>query len=249
MTAKFFSRMLPGLLLIAVFTMMLAACTDAAKNGETDGLVQNTEGKQVEEDKNPGQGSNEVTEEPDPGLNKDKEEPEDETQDNAVSPEELLEGYYYGVVDAPIVDFELEDLEGNKVRLSDFKGRIVFLNFWATWCPPCREEMPHMQAFYEKYKNEDVVILAVNSNMTENQGINNSSRAEERARKFVEQEGYTFPVLLDRDDSVWAVYRQRGIPANYMIDRDGTVKYLKPGAFLSLQEMEDFAAALGAGSK
>ena len=91
MTAKFFRRMLPGLLLIAVFTMMLAACTDAAKNGETDGLVQNTEGKQAEEDKNPGQGSNEVTEEPDPGLNKDKEEPEDETQDNAVSPEELLE--------------------------------------------------------------------------------------------------------------------------------------------------------------
>lgn len=170
----------------------------------------------------------------------------DKTIDSVVDPEKILEGYYYGVVDMPIVDFELEDLEGNSVRLSDFKGKVVFLNFWATWCPPCREEMPHMQAFYEKYKDEDVVILAVNPNRTENRGVDNSKKAEEKARKFVEEEAYTFPILLDRDDSVWAVYQQRGIPANYMIDKDGIVKYLKPGAFLDMEEMEAFAKALGA---
>jgi thiol-disulfide isomerase/thioredoxin len=146
-------------------------------------------------------------------------------------------------VNLPIKDFELEDLQGNTVRLSDLKGKIVFLNFWATWCPPCRNEMPHMQAFYEKYQ-DDMVVLAVNPNKLENQGFDDSEKAEERAREYVEEEGFTFPVLLDRDDSVWDMYRQRGIPANYMIDREGTIRYLKPGAFLTLKEMEAFAAAL-----
>jgi peroxiredoxin len=103
--------------------------------------------------------------------------------------------------------------------------------------------MPHMQAFYEKYQ-DDMVVLAVNPNKLENQGFDDSEKAEERAREFVEEEGFTFPVLLDRDDSVWDMYRQRGIPANYMIDREGTIRYLKPGAFLTLKEMEAFAAAL-----
>ena len=161
-----------------------------------------------------------------------------------IDPETILEGYQYGIIDAPIEDFELEDLEGNLVKLSDFKGKIVFLNFWATWCPPCRDEMPHMQAFYEKYKDEDIVILAVNPNQVENQGLNNAERAEEKARKFIDEHGFTFPVLLDRDDSVWAIYQQRGIPTNYMIDKEGTVKYLKPGAFGDVKEMEDFAEAL-----
>ncbi len=150
----------------------------------------------------------------------------------------------YAAIDAPIEDFELEDLEGNKVRLSDLEGKIVFLNFWATWCPPCRDEMPHMQTFYEKYKDEDVVILGINPNQVENQGTDNAERAEEKVREFIDDNGFTFPILLDRDDSVWEVYQQRGIPANYMIDKEGTVKYLKPGAFSSLEEMEAFLEAL-----
>ena len=160
--------------------------------------------------------------------------------------EAILKDYErsYAAIDAPIEDFELEDLEGNKVRLSDLEGKIVFLNFWATWCPPCRDEMPHMQAFYEKYKDEDVVILGINPNQVENQGINDAERAEEKVREFIDDNGFTFPILLDRDDSVWEVYQQRGIPANYMIDKEGTVKYLKPGAFSSLEEMEAFLEAL-----
>lgn len=160
--------------------------------------------------------------------------------------ESILKEYErgYAVIDAPIEDFELEDLEGNKVRLSNLEGKIVFLNFWATWCPPCRDEMPHMQTFYEKYKDEDVVILAVNPNQVENQGIDNAKRAEEKVREFIADNGFTFPILLDSDDSVWAIYQQRGIPANYMIDKEGTVKYLKPGAFSGLEEMEAFLEAL-----
>ncbi|NLC43989.1 MAG: TlpA family protein disulfide reductase [Clostridiales bacterium] len=160
--------------------------------------------------------------------------------------EDILKDYErgYAVIDAPIEDFELEDLEGNKVRLSDLEGKYVFLNFWATWCPPCRDEMPHMQTFYEKYKDEGVVILGVNPNQVENQGVDNAERAEEKAREFIDDNGFTFPILLDRDDSVWAIYQQRGIPANYMIDKEGTVKYLKPGAFSSLEEMEAFLEAL-----
>ena len=76
--------------------------------------------------------------------------------------------------------------------------------------------------------------------------MSTTAKAEEKARKFVEEEAYTFPILLDRDDSVWAVYQQRGIPANYIIDKEGIVKYLKPGAFLDMEEMEAFAKALGA---
>ncbi|HHY81770.1 MAG TPA: TlpA family protein disulfide reductase [Clostridiales bacterium] len=175
--------------------------------------------------------------------------PSEETSGTeAKNPDEILKGYYYAKIDEPIVDFELEDLQGNKVRLSDFKGKIVFLNFWATWCPPCREEMPFMQELYEKYKDKDIVVLAVNPNQVENRGVDDSEKAEQKVREFIKENGYTFPILLDRDDSAWAVYQQRGIPANYVIDKEGVIKYLKPGAFTGLEEMEAFAEAIRAGA-
>ncbi|MGI6536968.1 MAG: TlpA disulfide reductase family protein [Caldicoprobacterales bacterium] len=169
------------------------------------------------------------------------EEPEESNSDR----ESALAGYYYINLGVPIEDFELKDLDGNTVKLSDQKGKIVFLNFWATWCPPCRDEMPYMQEFHEKYKDEDVVILAVNPNQVENRGMDNAEKAEESVRKFISEYGYTFPILLDADDSVWAVYQQRGVPTNYIIDKEGIVRYLKLGAFSGLKEMEDFAETLG----
>jgi len=159
----------------------------------------------------------------------------------------LLEGYYYLQLNEPIVDFELESLDGGTVRLSDLKGQVVILNFWATWCPPCREEMPHFQEFYEKYKDKGVTVLAVNPNIVENNGFNDSEGAKRKARSFIEQEGYTFPVLVDADNSAWYVYQQRGIPANYVIDANGMIRFLKPGAFISLEEIVAFAKAAGAG--
>ena len=227
MLSKLFNKRMGIVVLAAVMLLILSACSGTPQGGEVGEPADQPDTQQVE---------NKGDESPDTDMNPDQpgEEP---------TPEDILKGYSYSKVNLPIKDFELEDLQGNSVRLSDLKGKIVFLNFWATWCPPCRNEMPHMQAFYEKYQ-DDMVVLAVNPNKLENQGFDDSEKAEERAREYVEEEGFTFPVLLDRDDSVWDMYRQRGIPANYMIDREGTIRYLKPGAFLTLKEMEAFAAAL-----
>lgn len=160
-------------------------------------------------------------------------------------PEAILAPYrnQYAAINLPSEDFELQDLEGNLVRLSDLRGQVVFLNFWATWCPPCREEMPHMQVFHERYQDQDVVVLAVSPTSVELRGGSSSSRAERQVRAFIEEEGFTFPVLLDTEDAVWSVYQQRGIPVNYVIDAQGMVRYLKPGAFLSVEEMEAFLEA------
>lgn len=182
------------------------------------------------------------------GQDNDNNEPNEssETPKPDKSPEDILKNYSYAIIDHPIEDFELKDLDGNTVKLSDHKGKIVFLNFWATWCPPCKEEMPHMETFYNKYKDEDIAILAVNPTQVENQGSKDSKKAEEKVRKFIEKEGFTFPILLDSDDSVWSFYQQRGIPANYVIDTEGIIRYLKPGAFTSVEEMEAFADAIRA---
>jgi len=219
MLSKLFNKRMGIVVLAAVMLLILSACSGTPQGGEVGEPADQPDTQQVE---------NKGDESPDTDMNPDQpgEEP---------TPEDILKGYSYSKVNLPIKDFELEDLQGNTVRLSDLKGKIVFLNFWATWCPPCRNEMPHMQAFYEKYQ-DDMVVLAVNPNKLENQGFDDSEKAEERAREYVEEEGFTFPVLLDRDDSVWDMYRQRGIPANYMIDREGTIRYLKPGAFLTLKE-------------
>jgi thiol-disulfide isomerase/thioredoxin len=228
------------LLLIMALLILASACSDLMKlqDGKTQDPPAIDDLSSSKDDKvdEPGDSGDIQTypeiDESDAGVN------------SEADPEKILEGYYYSKMGTEIMDFELEDLNGNKVRLSDFKGKIVFLNFWATWCPPCRHEMPFMQELYEKYK-DDLVILAVNPSGTENRGMGDSQKAEETVRQFIEEEGYTFPVLLDRDDSVWGMYRQRGIPANYMIDREGIIKYLKPGAFMSLEELEAFAKALG----
>jgi peroxiredoxin len=159
--------------------------------------------------------------------------------ENAASPQDILKNkYYFFEVNKPMEDFEAEDLNGNKVKLSDYKGKIIFLNFWATWCPPCRIEMPHMEEFYAKYKDEDVVVLAVSSTSVELRGGTDDKAAEKKVRDFIQEYGYTFPVLLDRDDEAWKIYYQSGVPANYIIDKEGIVRYLKVGAFSGQQEME-----------
>lgn len=158
---------------------------------------------------------------------------EGNTDNQAALKEALLEG----MMDIPIEDFELEDLNGNKIKLSDYKGKIVLLNFWGTWCPPCREEMPYFQEIYEEYKDDDVVVLTVNSTSVELRGGTDSEQAEKNARKFMEDNGYTFPVLLDKDDEVWAIYQQRGIPANYVIDKEGIVRYAFAGAYPSKEQI------------
>ncbi len=145
-----------------------------------------------------------------------------------------------GMMDVAMEDFEAVDFEGNTVKLSDYKGKIIFLSFWATWCPPCREEMPWMQEIYDEHKDQDVVMLAVSPTSVEMRGGDDSDRAENQVRKFITENGYTFPVLLDKEDKAWSVYQQRGIPANYVIDKQGIIRYSIPGAFRSKEQMETF---------
>jgi cytochrome c-type biogenesis protein len=153
------------------------------------------------------------------------------------SKEELLKE----MNDVPIRDFELEALDGSTIKLSDQKGKIVLLNLWATWCPPCRAEMPYLQEVYDEYKDGDVIILAVNSTDTELRGGSDSQKAEKQVREFMEDNGYTFPVLLDRDNEVWNTYQYRGaVPVTYIIDKEGIIRYLIPGAFMDKAQILDF---------
>ena len=113
----------------------------------------------------------------------------------------------------PAPDFTLRDLAGTTHRLSDLRGRVVFLNVWATWCPPCREEMPAMQRLYERLRSQDFVMLAV----SEDEG------GPAVVAKFVQEMGLTFPVLLDPEGIVPRLYGLTGFPETFVIDRNGMV--------------------------
>ena len=120
----------------------------------------------------------------------------------------------------PAVDFELEDQYGNIHRLEDYRGKTIFLNFWATWCPPCKAEMPDIQKLYEKSSTEGedaVIVLGV---AAPNMGQEGS---EEEIAAFMEEKGYTFPVLMVTEGELFASYGIMSFPTTFMIDRDGNV--------------------------
>lgn len=148
------------------------------------------------------------------------------------------------MLDIPAVDFEGVDLAGNKIKLSDYRGKIVFLNFWATWCPPCEEEMPLMQEIHDQYKDQGVVILAVSPTVLQLKGGTDDAEAERQVRQYIQEKGYTFPVILDKGSKAWSIYQQRGIPTNYVIDADGVIRYGFMGPFQSKEQMEMFIANL-----
>jgi peroxiredoxin len=110
-------------------------------------------------------------------------------------------------------DFAVTDLDGKAVRLSAFRGKVVLLNLWATWCPPCREEMPTMERLHQRLKDQDFVLLAV-------------SQDEEGKRvvePFVRELGITFPVLVDPEHQVGDRYGVWGYPETFLIDRTGMI--------------------------
>lgn len=110
------------------------------------------------------------------------------------------------------IDFRLDDLAGKTVSLSSFKGNVVLLNFWATWCGPCRSEMGSIEALYNTYKDKGFVVLAVN--LQEDPAT---------VKDFVREFGLTFPVVLDRSGRVGYTYNARGIPTTYLINKAGEV--------------------------
>ena len=116
-------------------------------------------------------------------------------------------------------DFTLPTLDGDEITLSDLRGRPVLINFWATWCPPCRFEMPAMQRVYEQYKDQGFVILAVNYR-----------ESADQVKPFVEELGLTFPVLLDETGNVATQYRVIGLPSSYFVDKEGRVQTVQVGA-------------------
>ncbi|WP_377864851.1 TlpA family protein disulfide reductase [Bacillus sp. R86525] len=133
-------------------------------------------------------------------------------------------------------DFELTKLDGAKVKLSDLKGKKVILNFWATWCGPCQQEMPDMEAFYKEHK-ENVEILAINYTPSEKGG------GEEKVSNFAKEKGITFPILLDKNIDVTTAYKVITIPTSYFIDTKGVIqdKFIGP---MTQKEMEKRIAKL-----
>ncbi|MGH8059833.1 MAG: TlpA disulfide reductase family protein [Candidatus Entotheonellia bacterium] len=117
-------------------------------------------------------------------------------------------------------DFALPDLAGNLQHLSDFRGTVVLLNFWATWCPPCRAEMPSMETLYQAYKHQGFVILAVSSDV----------QGAAVVQAFMEGYHLSFPALLDTAGRVNGLYGVRSIPTSYLLDRRGRVVSREIGA-------------------
>lgn len=115
----------------------------------------------------------------------------------------------------PAPNFELTTLAGETVQLSDYKGKKVILNFWATWCPPCKAEMPHMQNFYEKNKANDIEIIAVN--------LTSMDKGKTEIENFIKEYGLTFDIPLDEEGTIGAQYQAFSIPTSYIINSKGII--------------------------
>jgi len=123
------------------------------------------------------------------------------------------------VVGSTAADFSLRDLNGQPQQLSQYRGKIVLLNFWATWCKPCTTEMPAMQAGYDHLHDKGLVVLAINE--LEDEG---------KVREHIQSYGHTFPVLMDHDNRVANMYGVYGLPVSVFIDERGVVQeYIKGG--------------------
>ena len=121
-------------------------------------------------------------------------------------------------------DFTLDTLQGEKVSLSALRGKIVVVNIWATWCPPCRAETPALEKSYEQYKDSGVVILGVDLT---NQDLVSDMEA------FVQEFHLTYPILLDRDGSVGILYQIKGLPSTFFINREGIIRTVVVGGPMS----------------
>lgn len=114
-------------------------------------------------------------------------------------------------------DFTLKTLDGKEAKLSDYRGQPVLLNFWASWCPPCKAEMPHMEEFYKEHKDQPFTILAVN--------LTNMDKGMDEITSFADDYGLTFPILLDEDGAIGTEYQAHAIPTSYVIDPDGVIAH------------------------
>jgi cytochrome c biogenesis protein CcmG/thiol:disulfide interchange protein DsbE len=130
-----------------------------------------------------------------------------------------------GAVDRPAPAFTLETLDGDSLSLSAYRGQVVLVNFWGTWCEPCKRELPALQAANERYGDKGLTIIGVN--LTDDEQTQGQS--EEDIRNFVEQFNLTYPIVLDRDGSVTDAFRVFPLPTSFFIDAQGQIRYVHVG--------------------
>ena len=130
-------------------------------------------------------------------------------------------------------DFQLNDIEGKLVSLSNFRGKPVMLNFWATWCGPCVYEMPYLQQIYEEWSTKGLVLRAIDM-----------GESSAQVKEFLQKYNLSLPVLLDTEQEVALRYNVLGIPATFFIDKHGLVQAIKPGAFRNKKEIEDYLSKI-----
>ena len=133
--------------------------------------------------------------------------------------------------DAP--QLSLSDLQGKEASLADFRGQVVLVNNWATWCPPCQVEMPDLESYYQKHQAEDFTVV----------GIEAGGEAHDEVAGFVKNYGLTFPVWLDPHDQAYAAFHYPGLPTSYVIDRQGKVRFVWMGA-ISREALEKYITPL-----
>lgn len=136
-------------------------------------------------------------------------------------------------VDFPAPDLALTDINGHPVSLQDYRGKVVLLNLWATWCPPCRAEMPTLEGYYRDHHNEGFVVLAVEA----------GSDPHDQIVNFVERFDLTFPVLEDPQGASLAAFRTQSLPSSFVIDPQGQVKLAWVGA-ISRAMLEKYVTPL-----
>ena len=136
-------------------------------------------------------------------------------------------------VGMPVDEFRLVDLDGKTHSLSQYRGKVVLVNFWATWCKPCTTEMPAMQASFDKLRDKGFVVLAINE-----------LEDDAKVREHIKQYGHTFPVLMDRDNKVANQFGVFGLPVSVFIDPQGRVQEYIKGGLLTEQMINDVVAKI-----
>ena len=132
----------------------------------------------------------------------------------------LIEGANLEAIkqNTPSIDFRLNALDGKSVSLASLRGKVVLLNFWATWCPPCQVEIPALETLYSTYRSRGLVVLGVDV-----------AEDDSAVKAFAAKNGMTFPILLDRTTHVSALYGLSGIPSSFLIDKKGNVDSVAEG--------------------
>ncbi len=136
-------------------------------------------------------------------------------------------------VGSPAPDFQLRNLDGQAVSLSDFQGKPILINFWATWCPPCREEMPYLQQAYEEWTGKGLILLAIDI-----------AESPATVRDFLQANKLSLPVLLDTNKDVSQKYGIVAIPTTFFVDKDSIIREKVVGAFAGKQDIDNHLARI-----